>query len=74
MTWRLRCYSEGIPDEVLPKVAKSMRAPSYKAVAVAILRNDHNLHSIGFVERESDLSQNLIRSRRSEKSPQGEIF
>jgi predicted phosphoadenosine phosphosulfate sulfurtransferase len=26
----------------------SMRAPSYKAIAIAILKNDHACHSLGF--------------------------
>ena len=34
---------------------KSMRAPSYKAIAIAVLRNDHLLRSVGFSEKDGDL-------------------
>lgn len=54
-TWEDRCYSNGIPDEVPAKVQKSKRAPSYKAIALCILKNDHLLIGLGFSEKESDL-------------------
>ena len=47
-TWRRRCYSTDIPDEVPKKVMQSGRAPSYKAIALAILRNDLQLYSLWF--------------------------
>ena len=46
-TWVDRCYLD-IPDEVPSKIAKSGRAPSYKAISMCILRNDLKLHSLGF--------------------------
>ncbi len=46
--WRRRCYSTDIPDEVPKKVMQSSRAPSYKAIALAILRNDLQMYSLGF--------------------------
>jgi predicted phosphoadenosine phosphosulfate sulfurtransferase len=45
--WIDRCYINGIPDEVPNKLAKSNRAPSYKAIAIAILKNDHSLKTLG---------------------------
>ena len=45
--WKNRCYENGIPDEVQAKVMKSKRAPSYKAIALAILKNDHSLQTLG---------------------------
>ena len=47
-TWQRRCYLSGIPDEVPPKVCASGRAPSWKAVAIAILQNDLQLRQLGF--------------------------
>lgn len=44
----MRCYSTDIPDEVPKKVMQSGRAPSYKAIALAILRNDLQLYALGF--------------------------
>lgn len=46
--WRRRCYSSGIPDEVPQAVADSGRAPSWKAVALCILRNDLHFYGLGF--------------------------
>lgn len=59
-TWQLRCYKKGIPDEISKKLADSKRVPSWKAVAIAILENDHNLHSLGFGMRETPLSLSLM--------------
>jgi predicted phosphoadenosine phosphosulfate sulfurtransferase len=53
-TWEKRCYSDGIPDSIPEKLAKSGRAPSYKSIAMAMLRNDHNLEALGFSGKYSD--------------------
>ncbi len=54
MTWTERCYSDGIPDEIPEQLSKSLRVPSYKTIAMAILRNDLNFHSLGFDQKQSD--------------------
>ena len=46
--WKERCYENDIPDEIPDGLMKSMRVPSYKAIAMAILQNDLALHSLGF--------------------------
>jgi len=46
---------------------KSCRAPSYKAIALAILRNDHNLHALGFSERNSATVDLLVALNRPGK-------
>lgn len=38
--WTARGYSEGIPDEVPARLMQLRKAPSYKAICVAILKND----------------------------------
>jgi len=43
---------------------KSLRAPCYQAIALAILRNDHNLYALGFSERGSALVSNLVEAKR----------
>jgi len=43
---------------------KSSRAPSYKAIALAILRNDHNMYSLGFSERTSETLNRIIEMNR----------
>ena len=37
-TWESRCYKNGIPDEVPKEIFD--KVPSYKAIAMAILKND----------------------------------
>lgn len=45
--WESKCYKE-IPDEVPLVLQNENLAPSYKAIALAILKNDHSLESLGF--------------------------
>jgi predicted phosphoadenosine phosphosulfate sulfurtransferase len=46
--WERRGYPEGIPDEVPDELTALKLAPSYKALAIAILKNDHSMQSLGF--------------------------
>jgi predicted phosphoadenosine phosphosulfate sulfurtransferase len=66
-TWESRCYSDGIPDEVPALLARTLRAPSYKAIAMAILRN--NINEIG-IEVRSALADKLYRAGK----PQGDLW
>ena len=50
-----------------------MRAPSYKALAFAILKNDHLLRSVGFSEKESDLWK-AFRTPATEDDLQMDMF
>lgn len=45
--WEKRCYSEGIPEEVPLRLEQLNKAPSYKALVKAILKNDLNLKTLG---------------------------
>jgi len=47
-TWMERCYSDDIPDSLPDKLMDSGRVPSYKAIALAILKNDASMQSLGF--------------------------
>lgn len=69
-TWEGRCYENGIPDEVPHKLAKSGRVPSYKAIALAILRNDLNFYTLGFMQPESKILDDVIRMKKEEDSDQ----
>jgi predicted phosphoadenosine phosphosulfate sulfurtransferase len=53
-TWQDRCYSSGIPEEVPSELAARGLAPSYKAIAIALLKNDMHLRVLGFSSRKSD--------------------
>lgn len=37
-TWEERCYKDGIPDNIPPEIFH--RVPSYRMIAMAILKND----------------------------------
>lgn len=41
-------YPDGIPDVIPDELMRLNLAPSYKAIAIAILKNDHPLKSLGF--------------------------
>jgi len=47
--WEQQGYSDGIPDEVPDGIAALNLAPSWRAIAMAILKNDHNLLTLGQV-------------------------
>jgi predicted phosphoadenosine phosphosulfate sulfurtransferase len=46
-----RCYSD-LPDEIPKALSESGRAPSYKSIAICILKNDMLLHGLGFSPKE----------------------
>lgn len=72
--WENRCYPDGIPDEVPRKLEASGRVPSWRAVALCILRNDHQLRALGFSGEESQLVADLRRAKRDDESPQLRMF
>lgn len=64
--WEKRCYKDGIPDEVPHGLIGKGRAPSYKEIAIAILKNDHHLKSLGFTVKESPMVRELRAGRKAE--------
>ena len=73
-TWEARCYSDGIPDEVPAKIAASNRAPSYKAIAMCLLRNDFALKGIGFEGTYTDYYRQLKEEKKRAETQQGALF
>lgn len=63
-TWEKRCYPE-LPDES-PKEILEM-VPSYKRIAMAILKNDWPLKSLGFTPPKSEVYNNLKRIEIAER-------
>lgn len=47
-TWKARGYPDDIPDEVPDPLMQRNLAPSYKAICVCILKNDHHLTDLGY--------------------------
>lgn len=46
--WKARCYFDDLPDEVERNLEQSGRVPSYRHIAMQILRGDLKLHGLGF--------------------------
>lgn len=64
--WKKRCYSVDIPDEVPTKVMRALKAPSYKAIVIAILKNDYAMKDLGFDCIETKLSLEIINRNKKE--------
>jgi predicted phosphoadenosine phosphosulfate sulfurtransferase len=54
MGWQAKGYSSGIPDEACPQLEALNKAPSYRAICKAILKNDVALTSLGFARPDCD--------------------
>lgn len=65
--WERRCYPDGIPDEVPHEIFD--RAPSYRLVAHAILKNDVSL--LGIVKKPCKA---YVRLKRKELRSRGELI
>jgi len=52
--WTTKGYPDGIPDEVPQVLMQLGSAPSYKAVALALLRNDMNMEALGYSPKKSE--------------------
>lgn len=46
--WMQRGYQDGIPDEVPDRLMELNKAPSYKSLVIAILKNDISLKTLGY--------------------------
>lgn len=51
--WKARCYFHGVPEEVPRMIAEAGLAPSWKAIAIALLKNDMQMTSLGFTAKQS---------------------
>ena len=73
-TWRKRCYSDDIPDEVPAKIAASNRAPSYKAIAMCLLKNDLLMKGLGFDGKHTEYFDQLKSIRADADRKQDTLF
>jgi predicted phosphoadenosine phosphosulfate sulfurtransferase len=46
--WERRGYDRGIPDEADPVLEEYVKAPSYRAICMAIMKNDVQCASLGY--------------------------
>jgi len=77
-SWAERGYPAGIPDEVPDELTRLALAPSYKAIACALLRNDVGLRTLGFTapvsKYYSALKRIEIAARPHEPEAQLDLF
>lgn len=59
--WEKRGYADGIPDEADEMLEEHIKAPSYRAICLAILKNDCQLVTLGYSRPKSDAYMNLKR-------------
>lgn len=59
--WEKRCYFNGIPDEVPERIDLLNKAPSYKTICKAILKNDYQLELLGFTKKHTTIYSELKR-------------
>lgn len=52
-TWEKRCYCNGIPDEAPNRLEVLNKVPSYRKIAIAIIKNDYSLETLGFSKNKS---------------------
>lgn len=52
-TWKRQGYPQDIPDSVPDALMADCLAPSYRAICLAILSNDHTAKSLGFTPKPS---------------------
>jgi predicted phosphoadenosine phosphosulfate sulfurtransferase len=73
--WGLRGYPDGLPDEVDAKLEAKRKAPSWRRVCKALLRNDYWCKGLSFSQHKDTASyaryQTLMRKRRGEWGTQG---
>jgi predicted phosphoadenosine phosphosulfate sulfurtransferase len=55
-------------------IHKANRAPSYRAIALAILKNDHNLYSLGYSQRDSAILDEILRMKKKTADKQMGLF
>lgn len=69
--WKKQGYADGIPDEVPAPLMQRNLAPSYKAIAQAILSNDLHMESLGFAAPSSEWYSVLKKIEISERQQTG---
>jgi len=52
-TWESRGYKNGIPDEAPMLLEQLGKVPSYRKIAIAILKNDSSLKTLGYTPKKS---------------------
>ncbi len=72
--WESRGYPNGLPDEVPDQLMHERLAPSFKAIALTILRNDHGCQSLGFTPDASPWYSAIKRNEIAARSQKEEVM
>lgn len=72
--WKLKDYEQGIPDEVPNLVMDGRLAPSWKAIAVCLLKNDMHLTGLGFAGFHSEYYDAIKRDEISRRPGSGRVM
>ncbi len=70
--WKQRCYKKDIPDEV--PISLKDKVPSYKIIALCILKNDMYLKGLGFNTKNTDWYNYYKRIELNHKNNQLSFF
>jgi predicted phosphoadenosine phosphosulfate sulfurtransferase len=75
--WEKKGYINGIPDEAPSELEKRGLVPSYRMICIAIIKNPHNLESLGFQRQKCNIYQEIKREEiynRPTKNKQLKLF
>jgi len=64
--WESKCYLNGLPDDAPAEIFDMV--PNYRRIALAILRNDNTLKSLGFTPPKSKYYSQLKRIEISKRA------
>ncbi len=65
--WSQKGYPNGIPDEVDPKLEADRKAPSWRRIAKALLRNDYWCKGLSFTMTKSDAYERYLKLMRNRR-------
>lgn len=60
-SWKQKGYNKSIPDEVPIGLERRNLAPSYRAICIAIMKNDYQLEYLGFTRELCNAYQEIKR-------------
>lgn len=72
--WSLRGYPNGIPDESSPELEASKKAPSWRRVCKALLRNDYWCKGLSFTQTKSDAYERYIKVMKKRRQQWGRLI
>lgn len=72
--WEGRGYSSGIPDEADMGIELAERAPSYRRICMAIMKNDVQLESLGYTREVCATYMSIKREELIQRGMESKIY